>query len=260
MIIALIAVVGCASPRAPTYVLLPPPPSEEVRAQLGAITVITTNQPATANFTQPMGKGRAAGHGGWVGFWSAPAYGAAVGEGYGAVAGLFLSPVTGTAGAIYGVVAGMSQKEYAQVCDTLQKTLKETDLPVRMRAAVATELAPLTPQSGNLLATLEIIPKRIGLVGPQDIEPPLIFECVVQARVRRTADQTELFVAEFSYTGSQHTLREWAAQDGAAFRDELAKTCAWLPALIVEQVFLVYPLPDSPAQQRVLPWPPSKPR
>lgn len=264
-IAALFVGAGCASPRVPQYVTLPSPPSEEIRTQLGPIAVVTTNKPSLAVFTQPMGNGRAASHGGWVGFWSAPAAGGAAGDAYGAILGLFLSPVTGTAGAIYGGVAGMSKKEYDQVSAGLQKAILESDVANRVEAAVTNSIRQLTSQpvvlqTSTAQTILELTPALIRLAGVLEIEPRLTFECVVRVRLLRVNDGSELFAGTFNYAGAAHNLRDWAEHDGERLRKEFANACTCLSGQIAEQMFLVYSLPDSPAQERVLPWPPQKQR
>lgn len=252
---------GCVSPRspAPLYVSLPPPPSEEVRAQLDTINVVVGDSPAVAEFTQPMGKGRAAGHGGWVGFWTPPAALASSGDGRGVILGLFLSPVTGTAGAIYGAVAGMSKEEYDRVCATLQQAVHDAGVGARVKTAVTEAVRPHVELVVSDAPTrLEVTPTLIRLAGSVDIEPPLTLVCTARVRLVQTVDGSELYDGAFAYTGSTRTLREWAAQDGVALRKELGDVGPVLAGQIIERVFLLYPLPDSPAQQRVLSWPPPK--
>jgi len=258
-----LVIVGCASPRVPTYVTSPPPPPEDVRAQIGPLAITTAATPATTEFTRPMGKGRSVGHGGWVGFWTPPAVLASGGDGRGLILGLFLSPVAGTAGAIYGAVAGMTAVEYEQVHATLDTTFQTTDWTSQLEAAVADSIRQLTTQSfvsstNGAQTTLELTPLFIRLQGAVEIDPPLTFVGTVRLRLLCPMDQSELFVTEFDYTGSQYTLRQWAEHDGELFRKELATARSSLSDQIVERVFLAYSLPESPAQQRVLPWPPKK--
>lgn len=258
-----LALAGCASPSAPTYVTLPLPPAEEVRAQIGPLAIVKAATPAATEFTQPMGKGRAVGHGGWVGFWTPPAVLGSGGDGRGVILGLFLSPVAGTAGAIYGGVAGMSQAEYDQIRTTLCAAVQAADWPGRLEIAVTDSIRQLTAQPivGAPTAaqtTLELTPLLIRLTGSFEIEPLLTFVASVRVRLLRTTDHAELVVAEFSYTGAQHTLREWAADQGTPLRKEIDAAWRSLSDPIAEQIFLTYSLPESPAQQRVLPWPPKK--
>jgi len=256
-------VIGCVNPRVPTYVTFPEPPPEEVRAQIGPIALTTAATPATTEFTRPMGKGRSVGHGGWVGFWTPPAVLASGGDGRGLILGLFLSPVAGTAGAIYGAVAGMNAVEYEQIQTTLCAVLQTTDWTSQLQVAIADSIRQLTSQpivsSTNVAqTTLELTPLLIRLQGAFEIEPPLTFVGTVRLRLLCPMDQSELFVTEFGYTGSQYRLREWAEHDGELFRKELATARSYLSDQIAERVFLTYSLPESPAQQRVLPWPPKK--
>ena len=87
----------------------------------------------------------------------------------------------------------------------------------------------------------------------------MLFRSAVTVRARRSAEQTALYTAEFAYSGDRHPLRDWAVNDGALLREELAAATDELAQQIVERVFLIYSRPDSPAQQRVLPWPPPRP-
>ena len=257
---------GCSTPRPPTFVTLPPPPPEEIRAQIGSLAIGQAAAPTATEFTQPLGKGRAAGHGGWVGFWTPPSMFAGSGDGRGVIFGLLLSPVAGTAGAIYGAVAGMSKVEYAQICATLGQAAQAAVDSGQLQSEFTDALCqlPLPPPSLTPTATdpsqttLDLSPSLIRLSGRSEIEPPLTFLGTVRIRLRRTADQSELFAAEFGYTGSQYTLREWAAHDGDRFRKECGEAWRCLSGHIAERLFLTYALPDSPAQQRVLPWPPVK--
>lgn len=262
-VVGLAVVVGCTSPRVLKYVNSPPPPSEEIRAQLGPIAVVTAEKLPSIEFTQPMGRGQAARHGGWAGFWGPPVVLAQGSDARGFIAGLFLSPVTGTAGAIYGGVAGMSKKEYDQITAGLQKVVWEVDVATRMNAAVTDAIRQLTPEpvvlQTNMAQTiLELTPALIRLTGKVEIEPPLTFECVVYVRLLQLSDCGELFAGTFVYDGAAHSLRDWAEHDGERLCSEFANACDCLSRQIAEQMFLVYSLPDSPAQQRVLPWPPQE--
>jgi len=254
---------GCATgPSSPAYVSLPAPPSEEVREQLGVITIVGTELKAT-EFAQPMGKGHAAGKTALKGFVAAPLAGGAVGGGYGAAAGLFLAPVTGTAGAIYGAFAGMTKDDYQRIRTTLQNVAREANVTARLERGVANMIQDLTAgiavAATNALAgaaptTLELTPAMFKLGGPPDVNPPLTLVCIVRARLVRVTDGAELYSGEFNHRGVTHSLREWADDGGTRFREGISAACNELPAQIVERVFLVYPLPPSPGQSRIVPW------
>lgn len=103
---------GCATgSRMPAYVTHPPPPSEEVRAGLGVLTVVVT-EPRATEIAQPMDKGRSAGKGASGGFLMALESGATSGDADAFVGSLILAPLAAAGEAIYGAFAGMNEKEY----------------------------------------------------------------------------------------------------------------------------------------------------
>jgi len=254
---------GCATgPETPAYVTHPLPPPEEVRVQLGAITVVGTDLKAT-EIAQPMTKGRSAGKGALAGFLIPPVAGGVVGGGYGAAAGLFVSPVTAGAGAIYGAFAGMNKGEYDKITALLQRVVLEGNVPARLesgcvdairRVAPQTLLAPSNAPAGTTETTMEIAPLRFGLVAGKGINPPMTLICCVRVRLVRAGDEMELFRGEFNYFGTKHTLRQWAADDGVEFRKGITAACNDLAGQIAERVFLVYAFPGSFAESRLIPW------
>ena len=249
---------GCATQRPPVYFELPAPPTEEVRAQLGTIAIVATATNPATDFTKPMGKGQAAGHGGWVGFWTPVAIGGSGGNAYGAILGLFLSPLTGTIGAIYGATAGMRQEEYNEDCRSLSRAIQDSSMSSRLQTAVADSVRNLTSErivTTDAQTVLELTPSQIGLTGKVDIEPPLKFQWEMLARLVRVADGAELFSAQFHYDGSVHTLREWAAEQAGLFSREIDAAIPVFTRQLTEQIFLMYPLPDNGVQQRTVPWP-----
>jgi hypothetical protein len=253
---------GCATePVAPVCVAHPSPPSEEVRARLGVITVVG-NQPLAPDIAQPLGKGSAAGKGALEGFGIAVA-GGAFGGPYGVIFGLFLSPVTATGGAIYGGFAGMNKGEYGEIAAVLQKGVREASVPARLesgcvealrRLAPQTLLAPTNAPSGTPQTTMRIVPLKFGLDAKDGINPPMTMDCVVEVRLLSGDDGMELFAGQFTYFGGTHTLRQWADDDGAAFRKDVTAACDHLVGQIVERVFLVYPLPNNFLESRTIPW------
>ena len=237
-------------------------PPEEVRVQLGAITVVGTELKAT-EIAWPMTKGRSAGKGALAGFLMPPVAGAFAGGGYGAAAGLFVSPVTAGAGAIYGAFAGMNQGEYDKITALLRRVALEGNVPARLqsgcadairRAAPQTLLAPSNAPAGTTQTTMEIAPVRFGLYAGEGINPPMTMICSVRVRLVRAGDEMELFRGEFDYLGTTHTLRQWAADDGVEFRTGITAACNDLAGQIAERVFLVYAFPGSFAESRLIPW------
>ena len=253
---------GCATgSRTPAYVTHPPPPSEEVRAGLGVITVVVT-EPQATEIAPPMDKGRSAEQGAFQGLLIAPAAGAATGDPYAFVGSLFLSPLTAAGGALYGAFAGMSKEEHKRITMTLQKVVLTGNVPARLergcveairRLAPRTLLARTNAPAGATQTTLEVVPLMFGLDAGEGINPPMTLNCAVQVRFVRAGDGTALFTGHFQYFGATDTLRRWAADDGAKFRQGITAACNDLVGQIAERVFLVYALPGGFVESRILP-------
>ena len=159
----------------------------------------------------------------------------------------------------------MNKEEYDQVSGILQHTIQTADMAEGLSAALGESIPKLTflpvvLQTNAAQTILEVTSVLVCLSGPSAIEPPLTLDCDVRVRLLRVRDGCELYDARFSYYGSSHTLREWATSDGADLRKELGAACIHLSHHIAEQIFLVHNLPESPAQERVLPWPPQNRR
>jgi hypothetical protein len=253
---------GCATgPGAPAYVTHPPPPSEEVRAGLGVITVVVT-EPQSTEIAQPMDKGLAAGKGASGGFLMALESGVTSGDANAFVGSLFLAPVAAAGGAIYGAFAGMNENEYKRITMALRQVVLTDDVPARLesgcveairRLAPRTVLAPTNAPAGTAQTTLEVVPLMFGLDAGAGINPPMTLNCAVQVRFVRASDGAVLYLGQFGHFGATDTLRRWAADDGAKFRQGITAACNDLVGQIAERVFLVYALPGGFAESRILP-------
>ena len=122
------------------------------------------------------------------------------------------------------------------------------------RLAPQTTLASTNPPVLAAQCTLELTPVALTLAGERAVKPDMLLTCEVQVRLVRVTDQAELFSGTFKYIGSARPLRQWAAAGGLEFRAALATACNELAEQIVERVFLYYPVPENPAQTRILPW------
>lgn len=252
---------GCATVSSPpACVTHPSPPSEEVRAAFGPIIIVGAEARPT-EIARPPDKGHAAGDGALAGLVLAPQAGGALGGGYGFAMGLFLSPLTAVGGAIYGASAGMSEGEFEQLVGTLRTVALECDVPGRLESGCreATQrlapwaLAPSNAPVGGTSTRLELV-TLFALKAQEGIDPPLTLNCTVQVRVLSGSHGAELFVGQFECLGAAHTLRKWAADNGAEFRNGIATACNALVEQIAERVFLVHAFPGSFTESRSLPW------
>lgn len=96
----------------------------------------------------------------------------------------------------------------------------------------------------GIQTVLEVRLESVTLEGGEmPIDPPLWLVMIVNTRLVRTDDNAELYANSLTYTGQKgRTLAEWVG-GSEVFRDELDRTYAILAEKIVEEVFLILPLP-----------------
>jgi hypothetical protein len=259
----LLGLCGCATKYLPPEVKALAAPSEEVRSNLGTVVVAGRLTNEITGFPKPMSKGRAAATGAGEGAVASVAGGTALGQAYGFVAGVMLSPVAGIGGAAYGTVAGMSFHEYQAISNTLNRAVQDIAPVRRLPSAVAesaslvtsnpvgcctnfvsptvnnsSDYGPLTHQGAQTV--LELTTIQLTLSAPSGINPPLTLTWVVSARLLRITDNTELFTTQFAYSGETRTLRQWAADDARLFRIGLQQAQSALAGQIAENIFLLY--------------------
>jgi hypothetical protein len=73
----------------------------------------------------------------------------------------------------------------------------------------------------------------------------------VQASLIRPVDGTVLYDLTFGYRGGSRKFTDWGANDAQAVREELARGYRSLAEKIVDEVFLLYPMPGIEAVSMV---------
>jgi hypothetical protein len=81
-----------------------------------------------------------------------------------------------------------------------------------------------------------------------DIKRPLVLLMEAHVRLIRTADNSEIFSADYLYVGKRLKLSEWSANDAEPLLRALKAGYETLASHIYDNVFLLYPLPDRKDQ------------
>jgi hypothetical protein len=267
---ALLGLCGCATPRErSTYVVSPDPPTEEVRARLGTVAILA-DPVVKPTELKPRSKATAIGSGAVDGATDAFIVGAVGGLAgpYGVISGVMLAPVGCISGMVYGEFAGMTRAEFLSASNQLTSAVQAlhlTESLAQTLADVAGERTSLTlllstnapgdGKSGDSSLTLpapqvaqtilEIKSTLVGFIGPNSMDPPLMLHWVVKVRLVTTSDGSELYADQFHCYGPAHGLRQWAANQGRLMRDELHRACSMMATQIVDQLFLLYPIPKE---------------
>lgn len=253
---------GCATvPTGP-----PPMLTDSARANLGTIGVAATRVAAESHLEGPTsGKGSGTGKGAAAGFLGCILGGAQAG-GYGAAVGILLSPVCALGGGIYGAIAAETSERVEEAEATLNKAVVDLNIQEAMRERVFQiarqetryPLVLLTEQdpsardavvagrssAGQETDTiLDVSVTRFGLEGG-GINPPLPLVVAAHARLIRVSDGTEFYTASWTYRSGTRKFLEWAANNAEPLRAELDRSVQTLAEAILEELFLLYRIPD----------------
>ena len=247
--------------------VLPPPPTETVRAELGTVGLASAQIIFEHEFRTPAkGSGSGAGRGAGLGAGTMIAAGAYSG-GAGIILGVLLAPVGAVGGAIYGASAAIPAAEVEAAETTLTKAVAEYDFQEAIRRAVFDEATAQTRHAFLLSAgwnpqadvpaggdpapggepahtVLELGISKVALDGPWSINPPLVLVMHLEARLVRMAGGEEIYSQKLTYAGPAHTFTEWAAHDARGFREGLETAIRTLAEKAVEEIFLLY-LPET---------------
>jgi hypothetical protein len=242
---------------------LPPPPSESLRAELGTVWVASSLAQPSIEFVQTpasgfwSGLGRGAGGGAAIGCailgWPAAGGGPAAIIGVIGCAGG--ATVGALSGGIYGAIAAESTKTVDAVMTTVRNTLMSSEIQQRVQDQVRelmttrTQIPQTTSDESAAATRLETAVLSIQLDGlPPSAYPPgsvgvinpsVRLVVTAQARLIRTHDKKELYIARFEYWGARMTVPEWASNDAQPVRDAIDRATLALAEQIVDAVFLL---------------------
>lgn len=266
----LIMQVGCM----PKPYQLPPPLSEDVRSRLGTIGVVSAQFQPKGEFLTPMGKGAGAATGAAGGFIVMPLYGAETMDPFGFLLGLVLAPVGAVVGGVAGAVEGVPAEKRKEAETALMNAIAELKIHETMRQRLLKIAAeeqtsytfvpidgqgPETPDKEvkygfladkGIDTVLEITVPVFGLTGKKAINPPLTFFMSLHTRIIRTSDGKVIYDGKFEYKSAARYFTDWAANNARPFTDEFDRAYQSLAEKVVEEIFLVYDLPLTPASPK----------
>ncbi len=237
-----------------------PPPTEELRADLGRIGIVSASFQPEVRFQKPMSKGKAAAAGAARGAGTVLIAGQSC-YGTGCVAVLVLVPVGAAVGSIVGAVKGVPSTKVKETEDILNGYLATVNFQETMRGRLLMTVAKEQTQSPLLLpelqgpnaldeevtygplsdkgidTILEIGLRKCQLWGEKgSINPPLHFLMAVGIRLIRTTDGSVLLSRNFVYDYQNIPLKfcEWGVNNAEPFREELDRAFGYLAMEIVK--------------------------
>ncbi len=274
----LISLAGCAVGPRP----LPPPPSEQTRATLGTIGVVSTRSspdvgwPPTRRRGSEAAKGAAGGALASIlgGLYAGAMSGQPLGLVLGAAAGVALAPVIGLGGAIYGAASAEPAPGVAEAEASLTQALTEVKVQEVLRDRVFLVARDQTPhlvilleETGTRTEGLPGLPSAEGapdtflevgvvelrLVG-SGIDRPLALVVNVETRLLLPEKRGTLYEASLEYRSRTRKYAEWAADNAQPFQEELDRAVHSLAERIVEEVFLLHPISGPQPAPPAAPW------
>jgi hypothetical protein len=253
---------GCAS--------LPAISSEQTREDWGALVVAPARFSPHSNIRSfAIGKGAGAIKGAALGSAAGVATAgvfAVTGGPYAVVLAPYLAVVSatgmGTAGALGGNQAAISEQNVAAIEAVIQNNLMLLQIPGTLAQAIvdlaeqdASRHMPLIAAAGPAApeknpdyqalaqqgaeSVLEVVVNDVGFTKDKQLS----FYLVANIRVTRVSNGERLYEREFVYQSDEYDSHLWGKDNAALFQAEFQRACASLAESVVEQVFLLTSLP-----------------
>ncbi len=260
---------GCAS--AVHLYLLPPPPSEAVRSQLGTIGVVSARSIAEAKVETPAkgwasGAWKGAGHGAWAG--AKP--GVFIADHSSRLEALAAGIAIGLAGAMIGVIPGsihgaltalatatveqadatleVAISNFKAQCTTRDHVIKVAQDQTRYRFVLLAEQVPAAltkevsyrplPETG-IDTIFEISVPTVSLAAALGANPSIRLSMTVRARLVRAVDSEVLYDSTLEYSGGERLFTQWASDNAQPLREELDIGYKGLVEKTVDELFLL---------------------
>jgi hypothetical protein len=273
---------GCASEsiRVPLHVI---PASEEARAELASVGVVSARFIPDARFDLPItgwgagaARGAKIGVGGLWGIWLDPPGAEFGGSGDGLALALLLAleialtPPVALVGSIVGAIIAEPVSTVEQAEAALKRILAEAKIQEVLRDHVLALAQKETHYSLVALADwgptdagtsgdyrlmsntevsfiLEVGISAVELKSPNKdwaINPSLTVRILAVARIVRRRDNATMYTQTFECTGSERTFTEWASNNAQKLREVFEGCYDTVADQVVENAFLLYPLPE----------------
>jgi hypothetical protein len=238
------------------------PPAPEVRAQLGAVTVVPVSARASRAVDDPV---KGAGRGALSGAGQGAASGFLVGASFcqtpdplACAFGLVLGTALAVPGAVVGSIAGASLAHPAEEVEAATASLVAAMADARPHEDVARQIAEAKHLPHDLRAmdagayvagdysqlaedgrdsVLEIEAVLLELYVAGDIDPDISPKLTVQGRLVRAGDDVELYSRTWLYWGQERDYFEAAADDARLLRQDLQDGYEALAARIANDLF-----------------------
>ncbi len=258
IVAALLAAAGCAySPLSP--------PSEDVRASLGRIGVLSETSSTSGEWNMPAKGGwNGAGRAAPLAAAGAVIAGAESGHPLGFVLGLLLAPLAAVGGGIYGAVGAEPSAVVTEAEATIQAVFADLQIPNTLRdrivqvarAETRHTVVPQTDAAGGggpenrperlaeaIDTILQVSVQGYGTRAAWDIKPPVSLFLAADVRLVRVADGTVLYSQRLHWVSPERPLAEWAAGQGKLARQKLERAIQNLGERIAELVFVLWAVP-----------------
>ncbi len=273
--LALSAALGCG-PAA--TVRLPDPPSEELRSRLGRVGVtwgasgepLEGAVPARGGW-DGAGRGAVAGMlldlkvtaGLTAGSLAAGQAGPFLAAGFLGL-GLGFLPVSAVIGSIAGAAAAPDPKVVDAAADALRRAVEEREFPRavagaivgRARTVLDDSLEEVLPGAAldGIDTLLVVEAPRLILRGTYTVNPELVLVVEQSASLTRVDDRRPLYRVTFVHVvPTRADFLAWAKDDAGLLRRSLGALPGAVAERLLEEMFLLHPLPANRGWRRTLP-------
>jgi hypothetical protein len=261
---------GCS--HTPKIYTLPPDAVEKVRSNMVNVGVVIAPYSAERKFRMPAkGVIGGAGRGLVVGAAMPVVAGAASPIPGGTIIGLLLVPITAPVGMVYGTVKAVPAKEVEKAEVAIDQAADRLDA-FDTRGLFQDEIVRLGSERTGLkfVALPGIGPKDLkevvaydqldipgidtvlelrleegGLWGLYTIDPSSSAFLEIRVRLIRKQDNEVLLEDTVECKSEERKYTEWAESEGQDFYDDMISCIPLLAEKVVDDVFLVYPLPKK---------------
>ena len=252
---------------------LPPPPSEEVRSNLGRIVVRTDDDALAASALAPAISGAcsAAGCGVLMGLSfglgaSAAMFGSLRGTGGGGSAGAFIfaivflffaaiSAALITLGLVGGALWGLSKTPSGKALEEARQKIEQSVRANGLSRRIGRRVVDWAARDTDVLVTswspgapvdtyLDISGPCLTMTGPFRFDGPLRLLSEVRVRLVSARDGSMLHAFSLGHVGRERTFEQWAEGNGAAVVDEQGDANRFAER-ILEEIFLLDVLPPA---------------
>lgn len=234
----------------------PPSPSEQVRAQLGNIAVVSSDFLPEVEVRTDSGVRESKG--------TARKYACAAGTGV-LIIDLILVPAAALVGCIVGGERGrpyaVPEKEVEKMLELTRNVMAEVDIQKTVSACVLEtgmertgyyfdlieEQGPTSPEEKLSYAPLSekgidtallISVRSVGFICGAGRDPGTVLFITVHARLVRVNDKKQLYSSEFLYSGKSRKLSAWLDSDPRLLWEEFDDCSSAIAERIVEKLFL----------------------